>query len=232
MLHMSAELRFPVEDYPHFFEWLHVPNAPKTYKLLDIACGQGFFLEAATKRNPNIEVWGVDFSTTALKRAKTRSNKILCASAQMLPFAECTFDYCTSLGSLEHFENPVVALHEMYRVLKPSGKAMVVVPNRYYLGTIWRILAYGEENDQEQQGLTEFRTVSGWTQLFLQANLDVTGIQPYNGIHHIAWHFRRKDGVVTSFERTARQFLDTVVKPCIPLNLSECFVFFLRRQPI
>ncbi|HOJ33727.1 MAG TPA: class I SAM-dependent methyltransferase [Candidatus Hydrogenedentes bacterium] len=231
-LHHIAELRFPREDYRHFVEWLNIPRTSSHFTVLDIACGQGFFLEAARKMNPNLKVLGIDFSTAALQKAKTRSPDVVCASADCLPFPDSTFDYCTNLGSLEHFDNPLSGLREMFRVLKPTGKAMIIVPNRYYVGTLWRVLAYGEEDDQEQEGLTDFHTVSGWKELFLAANLDVTGVQPYNGVDHIAWYFKRKDGVITEFEKTTRQFLDTFIKPLIPLNLSQCFVFFLRRQPL
>jgi len=231
-LHQTAELRFPIEDYPHFFEWLHIPKNSGQYTLLDIACGQGFFLEAAAKLSSNVSLFGVDFSITGLNKARTRFSRVLCCMAESLPFPTSSFDYCTNLGSLEHMEHPEKVLSEMYRVLKPSGKAMVIVPNRYYLGNIWRVLAYGEEDDQEQEGVTEFRTLTAWEKLFLKANLDVTGVQGYNGVDHIAWYFKRPQNVITEFERSARWFLDVFVKPCIPLNLSQCFVFFLRRQPV
>jgi ubiquinone/menaquinone biosynthesis C-methylase UbiE len=43
------------------------------------------------------------------------------SDAHRLPFAEQTFDVVTCLEALEFFSEPVVALGEMHRVLKPGG---------------------------------------------------------------------------------------------------------------
>jgi hypothetical protein len=119
----------------------------------------------------------------------------------------------------------------MRRIMRPTGKAMVIVPNAYYLGTVWRVMAYGEADDQGQEGVTDFRTINDWTAMMKTAGFDITGLRGYNGEHHIAWYFKRPDGVITDRERSWRAFLNTFVKPAIPLNLSQCFVYFLRRQP-
>lgn len=232
-LHREAELRFPLEDYPIFHEWLAVPEQGAGLTLLDIACGQGFFLRAAEDRSPRLALHGVDFSAVAIERAQTRvpSADLHHTPADRLPFADDTFDYCVNLGSLEHIEEPKAALIEMRRVLKPAGKAMIIVPNPYYLGTIWRVLAYGDAEDQGQADVTEFRTINGWTGIVRSAGFDITGVRGYNGEHHIAWYFKRPDGQITDRERSWRATLNTFVKPLIPLNLSQCFVYFVRRQP-
>lgn len=232
-LHQTEELRFPTDDYPVFYSWLNVPRNGEGLRLLDIACGQGFFLNAVEKTGSKIELHGVDFSEVALESARKRVTGavVKLASAYDLPYPDQFFDYCVNLGSLEHFDNPEKALQETHRVLKPNGKAMVIVPNQYYLGTIWKVYAYGEGEDQGQEGVTDFRTISGWTSLFFSQSLDVTGVKGYNGEDHISWYFRRRNNVITNEEMFFRSILDTFVKPGIPLNLSQCFVFFLRRQP-
>src|SRR5439155_25263971 len=104
---------------------------------------------------------------------------------------------------------PEGALREMHRVMKAAGKAMVIVPNLYYLGSIWKAFAYGESEDQGQEGLTRFRTVNEWSRLFDACGFDVTGVRSYNGEHHLAWYFRRPDGHATDAERRWRVALDT-----------------------
>jgi len=230
-LHETAELRFPREDYPTFCSWLNVP-AVGGLRLLDIACGQGFFLEAAETACPQLELDGLDFSATALARSRSRLTRTRLheASATAMPFPDASFDYCVNLGSLEHFEDPAAAMREMHRVMKPTAKAMVIVPNQFYLGNIWRVVAYGETEEQEQEGMTTFRSAGEWTRLFRSCHLDVTGVTPYNGVHHLAWYFKRRDGAITEDERRWRATLDTFVKPFIPLELSQCFAFMIRRQ--
>lgn len=232
-LHQKSELRFPVQDYPYFFDWLNVPADSASLSLIDIACGQGFFLEAAERRVQRMRLVGVDFSRVALAKAGARltRTRLMRASAYALPFPSGSFDYAVNLGSLEHFTDIVGGLAEMGRVLKPSGKGLVIVPNRYYLGNLWRVYAYGEEDDQGQEGLCQFNTVRGWERQILAAGLDPVSVRAYNGEDHIAWYFRRRAGEISPSEVMYRDFLETFVKPGIPLNLCQCFAFFVRRQP-
>lgn len=231
-LHKQDQVRFPNEDYAVFYSWLNVPSNGKGLRLLDIACGQGFFLEAAEAAS-QLDCYGIDFSQVALDFANKRLHRtqLKQCSAYALPFDDNFFDYCVNLGSLEHFDEPEKALVELRRVLKPNGKALIIVPNQYYLGTIWKVYAYGEDEDQGQEGLTTFRTIKAWNNIFLSCGLDIAGVQGYNGEHHINWFFRRPDGRVSEQERNWRTFLNEFVKPAIPLNLSQCFVFTVRRQP-
>jgi len=232
-LHRTEPLRFPLEDYPYFYSCLNIPTPAIGLRLLDIACGQGFFLEAAEKYGTDLELHGLDFSEVALNYAKSRVSKakLQIGSAYDLPYKDKYFDYCVNLGSLEHFDEPIRALQEVHRVLKPTGKAMIIVPNQYYLGTIWKVLSFGEGEDQGQDSVTDFRTLKNWTSLFLMSNLDVMGVNAYNGEDHIAWYFKRKDGKISDEEKFLRGILNIVIKPIIPLNLCQCFIFILRRQP-
>ena len=82
-------------------------------KTLDIACGQGQIEKLAR------ETVGLDFSISALKKAKEKGAKYLVqADAHCLPFKNDSFDIAICAGSLEHFENPLLAAEEMARVSK------------------------------------------------------------------------------------------------------------------
>jgi SAM-dependent methyltransferase len=56
----------------------------------------------------------------------------LLADAAQLPFAESALDYLASSHLLEHLPNPVRALVEWYRVVRPGGWIYMVVPDRRY----------------------------------------------------------------------------------------------------
>ncbi len=47
-----------------------------------------------------------------------------------LPFHDHTLDYVVASHVLEHVANPVAALAEWYRVVRPGGLLYLVVPNR------------------------------------------------------------------------------------------------------
>jgi len=48
-----------------------------------------------------------------------------------LPFQDASFDAIYSMGTIEHFDETERAVEEIARVLKPGGRAIVGVPNRY-----------------------------------------------------------------------------------------------------
>jgi SAM-dependent methyltransferase len=48
-----------------------------------------------------------------------------------LPFGDASFDLIYSMGTIEHFDETERAVEEIARVLKPGGRAIVGVPNRY-----------------------------------------------------------------------------------------------------
>ena len=47
-------------------------------------------------------------------------------NAAALPFADGTFDFIVCRAAFKNFSNPVTALGEMHRVLRPGGKALII----------------------------------------------------------------------------------------------------------
>jgi SAM-dependent methyltransferase len=68
----------------------------------------------------------------ALTFAGGRTAADLLADAAQLPFAESALDYVANSHVLEHLPNPVGALVEWYRVVRPGGWIYMVVPDRRY----------------------------------------------------------------------------------------------------
>jgi SAM-dependent methyltransferase len=88
-------------------------------KLLDVGCGRKpyrntYFSTATTYT-------GVDYLTD-------RSDPDIVASAVDLPLSDQSFDTVVSTELLEHVSNPLRALQEMYRVLKPGGYLVLTTP--------------------------------------------------------------------------------------------------------
>ena len=80
-------------------------------------------------------VFGVDISEPIARQAAAafEPNHLHAAASdvRILPFANQSFDAIYSMGTIEHFLDPERALREMFRVLKPGGRAVVGVPNRF-----------------------------------------------------------------------------------------------------
>ncbi|MBI5178704.1 MAG: class I SAM-dependent methyltransferase [Nitrospinae bacterium] len=223
-LHEKRDLRFPLADYPEFHRLLPVA---KSARVLDVACGKGFFLSAG---NGDWKGMGIDFSPEALAGAKRRGvHALVQGEAERLPFSSGAFDAVVNLGSLEHFLDKSTALAEMKRVVKPEGAVMIIVPNGYDLKTFWKVLRTGVGNDQDGQEETTFMAHRQWRALLEDNGLAVERTVKYNGFATIDWHYvRRNPKVITLTEKITRWFLAAFLRPLIPLNLSNYFIFICR----
>jgi len=176
-----------------FYDWvLELVDAPTGARLLDVACGSGGFLRRALDRG--LDVVGVDVSPVAVGLAQERLPEVELhvADAEQLPFADSSFDVVTCLGSLEHFPSPEAGAAEIARVLEPGGRAIVFVPNLFFLGHIWFGLRHGTEPSEGGQAFSEtFRSSEGWRSLLEQSGLQVERRRAWNRIHASAKVSRR-----------------------------------------
>jgi SAM-dependent methyltransferase len=98
--------------------------------VLDVACGTGVLArEAALRVRPGGAVIGLDRNDGMLAVARRKAPEIEWrqGQAEALPFADDRFDAVVSQFGLMFFEDRVMALSEMWRVLKPGGRLAVAV---------------------------------------------------------------------------------------------------------
>lgn len=102
-------------------------------KLLDIGCGDGTFLHRMQMLGWSVD--GLDFDKSAIEAAQIRYGLSLrCGDLAGARFPENTFDAVTMNHVIEHVPHPLALLAEIRRVLKPSGRLVVVTPNSLSLG--------------------------------------------------------------------------------------------------
>jgi SAM-dependent methyltransferase len=109
-------------------------------RLLDAGCGLGLYMRRL--RELGAEVYGVDIDPERVREASLELPHVQQASAEELPHPDGFFDLVLSHEVLEHVPDDRRAVREAYRVLKPSGRLVVFVPNRLYPfethGFYWR----------------------------------------------------------------------------------------------
>lgn len=105
----------------------------KGAKLLDVGCGVGTISRQLQKQD--FEVYGIDFSSVAIKKAKEKGiNAIECdVDKDGIPFENNYFDVVWAGDVVEHVFDPIFLLKEISRVVKPSGKVLLTTPNNFHL---------------------------------------------------------------------------------------------------
>ncbi|HLF56332.1 MAG TPA: methyltransferase domain-containing protein [Thermoanaerobaculia bacterium] len=85
------------------------------------------------------EAFGFDVSGLVTRRARRNANgnglahRMLCADIREIPFADASFDYVYTMGTIEHIPEYRTTLREIHRVLRPGGRAVIGVPHKWNL---------------------------------------------------------------------------------------------------
>ena len=133
-------LEWRFSAYPLFREFVQLYGEHDGEVILDYGCGPGNDLTGFAINTGARKIIGIDISAKALNLARRRlalhgvspERVELLQSADSLvrtPLAAASVDYVQSLGVLHHTSNPGALLDEFHRVLKPGGRASVMVYN-------------------------------------------------------------------------------------------------------
>ncbi len=98
-------------------------------KILDVGCGTGHLAAALTKRG--YQAWGTDLAEAMIQFARENydPDRFQVGDIERIPFPDNTFDGIVCLGVMEYLHSDEKALREMWRVLKPSGYAVITTPS-------------------------------------------------------------------------------------------------------
>ncbi|MCP4201055.1 MAG: class I SAM-dependent methyltransferase [bacterium] len=122
--------------------------------------------------------FGIDLSTPVVEQARREFDRhglrlaAATADVRAIPFRDACFDAVYSMGTVEHFAETEEALGEIYRVLKPGGRAIIGVPNRWdpflrplLVAVLYRLglYGYGFEKSYSPRGLRQMLERVGFT---------------------------------------------------------------------
>lgn len=130
--------------------WRTIENSAKYFEqhlaedvdLLDVGCGPGTITLDFAKRLPKGSVVGIDVSDEIITKAQAEAKvyqlgncTFTSGDTYRLDFEDNSFDIVHAHQLLQHLTDPVAAIKEMRRVVRPGG--IVAIRDADYGGMIW-----------------------------------------------------------------------------------------------
>lgn len=103
-------------------------SLPPTGRVLDVGCGTGALLQELARKFPQVTLVGIDPVPKMLAVARGRvppSTELREGWVEELPFEDNDFDVVVSCNMFHYLWQPVSALMEMSRVLRPGGELLI-----------------------------------------------------------------------------------------------------------
>lgn len=105
-------------------------------KILDIGCGDGYYLHLLKNLDLGLDLAGTDYDEPGLKKARENLGREIPLKKgdllKKLPFESESFDKVVMSEVAEHLSNDIKGLEEVYRVLRKGGTLVLTVPNHNY----------------------------------------------------------------------------------------------------
>ena len=142
---------------PNLLRVLALNNDEKGERVIDIACGQGYFTRKFA--DAGATAVGTDISKELIAAAKKRSPKIEfhIAPAHKLAFAkDASYDAATIVLAIQNIEDIVATFAEAKRILKPGGRFVLVMNHPAY--RIPKRTSWGWDETTK----TQYRRVDGY----------------------------------------------------------------------
>ena len=172
-----------------------------TGKLADAGCGSGNLIVQIAKSLLNLDLIGVDISAEVLNLAKKRAiendlpEKIefKLGKVEDLPFPDNSLDFLLSTLSLHHWQDPIRAFNEFFRVLREDGTLLIFDFRRDARKFFYGLLKFAtkivvpkvlKEINEPIGSLQAGYTPKEITQIISQCSSNKVDIKPY-----LAWMF-------------------------------------------
>lgn len=128
------KLREAIEsiEYSHA---LHEYRDFRGKMVLDVGCGNGYVLSKYAAEGARVT--GIDVTPTGIDISRKRfemlglDGDLRVADAQNMPFEDDSFDCVCSMGVLHHVPDTAKAVREIWRVLKPGGRLIIMMYHRH-----------------------------------------------------------------------------------------------------
>jgi ubiquinone/menaquinone biosynthesis C-methylase UbiE len=144
-------------------------------RVLEVGCGAGRMVKAVKFYRPELEVLGIDISKKAILQARENSQGVefLVGDIGRLPFEDKSMDGVLMFDLLEHIKEPLLALDEVNRVLKPRGIFSAFTPIEGSPFSIWWMATklFGFKGKEKYGGHIQQYTLKDLLKLLRQSHL-------------------------------------------------------------
>lgn len=136
--HTPESLQRFDDEYFRYYPYLLPVVAPermKGKKVLEIGLGYGTLGQKLAEASGDYT--GLDIAAKPVSMMNFRmqmhglNGKAVQGNSLAMPFADQTFDHVVSIGCFHHTGNFEKCIEETYRVLKPTGSAVLMLYNKY-----------------------------------------------------------------------------------------------------
>jgi len=165
ILHLADQyhINYPFQS---ILDWIFEKTAnSQPDSILEIGCSIGRMISELAKKHPKSNCWGIDYSYQLLRQANdfyvkgkdlkidgrdkgfkqlTLQGKQLSnlhfglARGEQLPFEKESLDLVFSSFTLDRFEEPILVLQEVFRVLKKGGNSLIISPLNFQKKEHWK----------------------------------------------------------------------------------------------
>jgi len=102
--------------------------------VLDIGCGTGTFVAMLAQTDLPIRAVGLDMAKKMCETGSAKIEQVGCgdrvdfvtADSEHLPMIDSAFDVVTCSNSFHHYPHRQTVLEQMFRVLKPGGRLIII----------------------------------------------------------------------------------------------------------
>ncbi|SPU01835.1 class I SAM-dependent methyltransferase [Bacillus tequilensis] len=102
--------------------------------ILEIGFGPGYCMQQMLKREKAVELHGIDISEAMLKlaarRVKSKGVRLIQGNIETFPLAASFYDKVISVNNYTIWNDQTKGVRQIYRALKPGGKAAITMQPR------------------------------------------------------------------------------------------------------